>query len=85
MTLVAYDKPAIRCLVSFPIGSDPRSWTAAAVVSLELAAELQTHGHMVLVDPADERELAMWERLERAAPPKRKWFTPPDVIDTDGR
>ena len=72
-----YERPGIRALVSYPMTPDPVMWTDAGVVSLELAAELQTRGYMVLVDPADERDLAMWERLQRAAPPKRKWFEKP--------
>ena len=59
-------RPAIRCLVCFPIEADPDWWTESAIVSLELAAELQTKGYVVLVDPQDERDLAMYERLVRA-------------------
>lgn len=70
---VEYERPAIRCFVSFPLRED--LWTDPAIVNLELAAELNARGYMVLVDPADERDLAMWERLQRAVqPPKRKWF-----------
>lgn len=72
-----YDRPMIRCLVSFPVRQD--LWSDPFVVSLEIAAELAPKGYLVLVDPADERELAMWERLQRAMqqPPKRRWFEAP--------
>ena len=73
----ADERPAIRALVSYPIQPwEPERWTDAAVVSLEIAAELQTKGYMVLVDPQDERDLAMYERLIRSVERQRnkKWF-----------
>lgn len=75
-----YERPSIRALVSFPLREEPEWWTDPGVVTLELAAELVTRGYIVLVDPADERDLAMWEILNRRAPKKagRKWFMPPD-------
>lgn len=72
--MARYGRPTIRALVSFPLSAQPERWSEPAWVSLELAAELQTRGYVVLVDPADERELAMWERLQRAVAPPRKWF-----------
>jgi hypothetical protein len=58
-----HDKPVIRCLVAYPyIEGD---FTEAAVVSLEVAAELAEKGWAVLVDPMTERDLAAWERVQR--------------------
>lgn len=73
----ADERPVLRALVSYPINPlEPERWTDAAFVSLELAVELQTKGYIVLVDPQDERDLAMYERLVRAVEQqrKRKWF-----------
>lgn len=68
-------RPEIHALVGFycePYGliTKPR-W-----MSLEEAVDFSRFGFVVLVDPQDERDLAMYERLERAtAPqPKTKWF-----------
>ena len=66
-------KPHLHALVAFwcaPFGlmDDPR------VMPLEDAADYARFGWAVLVDPQDERDLAMWERLERASAPKRRWF-----------
>lgn len=54
------DKPVIRCLVSYPVGD--LIFTSPALVSLDTAADLKEKGYMVAVDPADERDLATWER-----------------------
>ena len=69
-------RPVIRCLVSFPVEPHPEWYTEPALVCLDVAAELQTRGYMVLVDPSDERDLAMYERLERAVNQQRskRWF-----------
>lgn len=73
------DRPAIRALVCYPIGAEPERWSGAAFVSLALAAELSEKGFVVLIDPQDERDLAMHERLERALSrePPRKWYEAP--------
>jgi hypothetical protein len=70
--LVAHDKPRLRALVAFDLHDG--CFTDSAFVGLDLAAELAAKGYAVLVDPQDERDLAMWERLNRIAPPKRRWF-----------
>lgn len=51
---------------------DPRGWPR--VVTLEEAVNYALAGFAVLVDPADERDLAMYERLERATTPRKTWF-----------
>lgn len=68
-------RPHLHALVAFyspPFGflSEPR------VMPLEDAADYARFGFIVLVDPADERELAMWEILDRSLKPPstRKWF-----------
>ena len=73
------ERPILRCLVAFAVEPNPDWYTDAAVVSLELAAELKERGWMVLLDPQDERDLAMYERFERATKttPKKKWFEVP--------
>lgn len=74
------DRPTIRALVCYPVGPEPEDWTDSAVVSLEVAAELSIKGYCVLVDPQDERDLVMWERLKRSVERQRKakWFEQPD-------
>ena len=52
--LVCYFSPAFGCV------SEPR------VMPLEEAIDFQRVGFAVLMDPEDERDLAMHERLERA-------------------
>ena len=52
--LVCYFSPVFGCV------------TVPQVMPLELAVDYQRAGFAVLVDPADERDLAMYERLERA-------------------
>jgi len=69
---MADGRPLVHCLVSIEL--HPGFFTDAAVVSLELAAELREKGYAVLVDPADERDLAMWERLQRSIAPRRRWL-----------
>ena len=66
------EKPALRCLVSLPLA--PALFTPPVLVSLELAEELYQKGYIVLVDPQDQSDLALWERIERSRRPKRKWF-----------
>lgn len=69
------ERPIIRCLVSFPIGSD--DFTSPAVVSLELAHELHAKGYWVVgPDPHDMELLEAYERMQRWAYP-RKWFEAP--------
>lgn len=76
------ERPAIR---GYPIRPEPEGWSSAAFVSLEVAAELSAKGYIVLIDPQDERDLAMHERLERAMAqePKRKWYGPLDHQEPD--
>ena len=68
------DRPHLHCLVAyvspvFGLVSEPR------VMPLEDAVDYAHAGFAVLVDPQDERDLAMYERLERAAPRKSKvWY-----------
>ncbi len=62
-------RPALHALVAFwsdPFGlvSEPR------VMPLEDAVDYLRFGFAVLVDPEDERDLAMFERLERATQTK---------------
>ena len=72
------DRPTLRALVSYPVEAHPDWYSDPALVSLELAAELHTRGYMVLIDPADERELTMWEMERRSMKqPNRKWFEAP--------
>lgn len=56
----AMDRPVIHCLVSYEWKDG--EFTEPALVSLELAAELKERGYAVVVDPADERDLATFER-----------------------
>lgn len=73
MIVMADDRPRVRCLVSLEI--HPGVFTASAVVGLELAAELRGKGYAVLVDPADERDLATWERYQRSLRThSKKWY-----------
>lgn len=68
-----YERPVIRCLVA--IGWRDDLWGEPFVVTLETAAELKHRGDLILVDPQDERDLAMWEIAQRALHhPKKKWF-----------
>lgn len=65
--LVAWYSPA------FGVLGDPTLWPK--VMPLEDAVDYARAGAVVLVDPQDERDLAMHERLLRAvAPRRRKWF-----------
>lgn len=66
-------RPHLHALVAkfcapFGLLDEPR------VMPLEDAVDYQRFGWWVLVDPQDERDLAMYERLERATQPKKKWF-----------
>lgn len=72
-------RPIIHALICYPAGPDPEQWTSSAVVSLEVAAEMNEKGYLVLVDPQDERDLVMWERLVRSVEQQRakKWFETP--------
>lgn len=71
--VMADDRPRVRCLVSLEIC--PGVFTDSAECSLELAAELRGKGYAVLVDPADERDLASWERFQRSLRTQsKKWF-----------
>ena len=79
------DRPPIRCLVCWfsPVfgvigGRDvsdaiPDASVWPKVVSLEEAADLARAGFSVLVDPQDERDLAMYERFMRSCV-SPKWF-----------
>ena len=70
-----YERPVVRCVVSYPIlGAEPDPWSEPAIVSLETAAELSARGYVVIVDYQDQRDLAMWERLQNASKPRKKWF-----------
>jgi hypothetical protein len=61
--LVAYFSP------TFGLCSDPR------IMPLEDAIDFQRMGFVVLVDPADERDLTHWEMIQRSVTQKRKsWF-----------
>lgn len=65
-------RPTLHVFVAFPLCNDV--FSEPALVSLELALELKQRGYQVVgPDPADEEELAAYERLMRA-PNKRKWF-----------
>lgn len=68
------DRPTLRALVAIEVRPDV--FTEPAFVSLELAAELAAKGYQVLVDPADERDLAYWEMIQRSvrSPKRRSWF-----------
>ena len=67
------DKPTLYCLVAYPLTADV--FSDPALVSLELAAELKTRGYLVVgPDPANEIELALWERTQHQ--PRKKWFEP---------
>ena len=70
-------RPRISCLVAFycaPFGL----LTEPKVMPLEDAADYARYGFVVLVDPQDQQDLAMWEILERTTTaPRRKWFDRP--------
>lgn len=66
-----HERPSIRALVCYPVGAEPECWTDAAFVSLELAADLHTKGYLVLVDPQDERDVVMYDRLLRSLQAKQ--------------
>lgn len=74
MNGVVSDKPVLHALVAyfspaFGLCSDPR------VMPLEEAVDFQRAGFVVLVDPADERDLTHWEMVQRSlAPKKRSWL-----------
>lgn len=60
------ERPAVRCLVSYPLSENVLNITAPIVVGLELAVELHKKGYMVIgPDPHDELALAEWERARR--------------------
>ena len=68
-------KPHLHALVAFycpAVGL----LTEPKVMPLEDAVDYARFGFTVLVDPADERDLAMWERLQRAVatPNPKRWF-----------
>lgn len=68
------ERPKLRALVAYfcaPFGL----LTVPKLMPLEDAVDHAKYGAVVLVDPQDERDLAMWERLQRSLQPKRKpWF-----------
>lgn len=69
------DRPTLHALVAyfspaFGLLSEPR------VMPLEEAVDYAKAGFAVLVDPADEWDLALYERLQRAIAPKKKWYEP---------
>lgn len=69
------ERPVLFCFVSYPIEPDPDWWTEPALVPLTSAEELKQRGWIVVgPDPQDERDLAMYERLQRACPKKKAWF-----------
>ena len=61
-------RPTIHCLIAWPL-PDGECILSKYVVSLAEAADYQSLGFMVLVDPLDEAKLARWEQLNR----KPKW------------
>lgn len=69
-----HERPVLHALVCYfcePFGcvTEPR------VMPLEEALDYVRFGFAVLVDPEDERDLAMHERLLRAVQkPRPKWF-----------
>ena len=65
------DKPALRALVGY-FSPAFGLLTIPKLVSLDDAADYAQSGFVVLVDPADERALVMWEGWQRACAPKRK-------------
>lgn len=68
-------RPHLHALVAFYV--EPFGFiTEPTMMPLEDAADYARFGWTVLVDPADERDLAMWERLERACQtkPVRRWY-----------
>ena len=69
------DRPVLHALVAFVspafgLMSEPR------ILPLEDAVDYARFGFTVLVDPADERELVMWEAIQRSRsrPNRRPWF-----------
>ena len=69
-------RPHLHALVAFVdpdfgiIRTDPK------MMPLEDAVDFARYGFVILLDPQDEQDLAMWERLQRAlAQPKRRaWY-----------
>lgn len=75
----ADERPVLHALVCywsdvFGIIGDAHDWPK--VMPLEDAIDYARAGFAVLVDPQDERDLAMHERLERAVEQQRskKWY-----------
>ncbi len=68
------EKPHLHALVAyfspiFGLCSIPR------MMPLEDAVDYQRLGFVVLVDPADERDLTHWEMIQRSLKQKRRsWF-----------
>lgn len=88
------DRPSIRCLVGFvseggeylafgrtdkdALDAIPPNSAWPKVMSLEEGERLRRCGFWVLVDPASQHDLAMWENAQRAIQQEqtrhRKWF-----------
>ena len=73
------DRPRLHALVAwfsptFGVLGDPLVWPN--VMPLEDAVDYALAGAVVLVDPQDEQDLAMYERLVRAmgGRPRRTWL-----------
>ncbi len=68
------DKPHLHALVAFfspvfGLCSEPR------VMPLEDAVDFQRAGFVVLIDPADERDLVHWEMVQRSLTTRaRQWL-----------
>jgi hypothetical protein len=58
-------RPIVRCFVSFPLDADGLTFTAPALVSLSIAAEMKAKGYLVVgADPHDLIDLATWEKQQ---------------------
>lgn len=64
------ERPKIRALVAH--STTDGLFTEPRVVSLEQAVDYARYGFVVLIDPADECDLATWERHQRSG--GVKWF-----------
>lgn len=67
------DRPCLHALVAyfspgFGLLTEPK------VLPLDDAMDYRHYGFTILVDPMDERDLATWERYQRATQSSRKWW-----------
>ena len=64
-------KPAVRAIAAYMLPYGDVVLSKLPTVTLEEAEEFHRLGWAVLIDPADEADLAKWEQTQRAL--KRRW------------